>query len=183
MQVESGTRRALALPFVYSAFQSAVGSDYARRWVIERGLRAHAGMRLVDIGCGPGDIVRELPPLHYVGLDVSEAYVRQARERFGASAHFVAGTASALLDDPRAADADAVLCLGVLHHLTEDQSREVLDVAEAILRPGGRFVALEPCYLAHQSSFSRWLMSKDRGQAVRDEDGWRALMSTSRFAS
>ena len=181
MQSDSGARRILKVPFVYSTFQTLVGAKRCRRWFLETGVRPRPGMRLVDIGCGPGDILDDLPSLEYVGVDISAPYIEDARAHYGDRGHFIVGTAASLTTEPKAQSADTVMCLGVLHHLSDDDAREVLDVAERILRVGGRFVALEPCYLLHQTGLSRWFLSRDRGQAVRTEEAWKALARSSKL--
>jgi SAM-dependent methyltransferase len=181
MQDDTGTNRILTFPFVYSAFQTLVGATYGRRWILSDVWRVRPGMRIVDIGCGPGDIVDSLPDVQYIGLDVSADYIRDAKRRFGHRGTFVAGTAPALLDEPLAHGADLVTCTGVLHHLDDADSLEIFNVAHTLLKPGGRFIAVEPTYLRHQGSIARWIMSKDRGMAIRQESVWRQLAARSRF--
>jgi ubiquinone/menaquinone biosynthesis C-methylase UbiE len=181
VQNDSGVRSLLTFPAIYSAFQRAIGADRSRKWLLREGWRVADGMRVVDIGCGPGDILNLLPHVHYVGLDISEKYIASARARYGSRATFVAGTAPSLRDIGAAQNADLVTCAGVIHHLAESEALELLGVAYELLAPGGRFVALEPTYLKHQTSTSKWIMSKDRGQAIRSESGWKSLLADSPF--
>src|SRR4051812_34076661 len=102
MQDDTGTKRVLTLPFIYSAFQTLVGASYGRQWILSEAWRVKPGMRIVDIGCGPGDIIDSLPEVQYIGLDVSEDYIRDAKRRYGTRGTFVAGFAPALLDEPLA---------------------------------------------------------------------------------
>lgn len=180
-QVNNGVRTVLALPSVYSLFQKVVGADAASDWMIKHACRITEGMRVVDIGCGPGDIVNVVPPIEYVGVDISEAYIAQATATHGNRGVFRAGTARVLLDEPRAFNADLVMCMGVLHHLDDHEVREVLDVAMQLLKPGGRFVAIEPSYLVKQSRLSKWIMSKDRGQSIRTDARWREITDGTPF--
>ena len=181
MQDDAGARRILTISHVYSGFQALVGARRSQRWLLREGWQVKPGMRIVDIGCGPGDILDQLPDVQYVGLDVSAEYIDTATKRYGSRARFVAGTAPDLLREPSAHEADLVTCVGVLHHLTDAQSMEILEVAHTLLKPGGRFVAIEPTYLRHQTPASRWIMSKDRGQAIRQERAWRELGERSPF--
>ena len=180
-QVNSGVRTILAVPSVYSFFQRIVGADAASDWMLKHACRVTPGMRVVDIGCGPGDIVSTLPAVEYVGVDISEEYIAQATATHGDRAVFRAGTARVLLDEPRAFNADLVMCMGVLHHLEDDEVKEVLDVAMQLLKPGGRFVAIEPSYLIKQSGLSKWIMSKDRGQSIRTDARWREIAQRTPF--
>ena len=181
MQTEGGLRAVLSSPLVYRLFQRAAGAVRSRRWLIDEMYRVHDGTRMVDIGCGPGDILDELPPLTYIGLDISPEYIAAARQRYGARGTFVVGEAPRLLQVPEAFGADLVACAGVLHHVSDAQMLELLDVSYQLLAAGGRFVAWEPTYLLHQSRVSRWLLGKDRGMAVRTEQRWKELMAQSRF--
>ena len=64
---------------------------------------------------------------------------------------------------------------GVLHHLDDDTARQFMSVASAALKPGGRIYTVDPCYAPGQSPIARFLISRDRGQHVRDVEGYRAL--------
>ena len=55
-----GIYAALRLPWIYSALQLAIARTDTRRLVTDRYIRANKGDRIVDIGCGPGDVMVRL---------------------------------------------------------------------------------------------------------------------------
>lgn len=176
MQDDKGLKRIFSLPNIYSLFQDAIGASYSKDWFMSECLKPRPGDKIVDIGCGPADIVSKFPPVEYVGIDVSGPYIEEARRRHGSKALFLHGTTELYRSDKRLRDTDLVLCTGLLHHLEDHEARDVLSFAREILKPGGRFVCIEPCFLSHQSAISRWVMSKDRGQNVRTEREWKNLL-------
>jgi ubiquinone/menaquinone biosynthesis C-methylase UbiE len=98
---------------------------------------------LVDIGCGPGAAARHAAgrARSVVGVDPAPVMLRVGRvvARHGASLRFVEGTAEHL---PVADGAASVVwTIASVHHWQEIDA----GVAEAlrVLRPGGRFVAIE----------------------------------------
>jgi SAM-dependent methyltransferase len=104
----------------------------------------HAGMRVLDLGCGSGDLTLHLVDTgaDVVALDLAPAMVEVARERV---AHFGSGTATfvtAPAEDSSLPDAqfDVVLGRYVLHHLDLDLA--AAEIAR-LLRPGGRAVFVE----------------------------------------
>jgi SAM-dependent methyltransferase len=180
MQRDGGIRGLLSFAAVYSSFQYLVGAGRARKWLADRICQIQPHARIVDVGCGPGDAVDSLPPdAAYAGFDISEQYIRQAQERFKHRplTVFAAGTASAMISDTRFHGADVVLCNGVLHHLDDAEVESVFRFANRALKDDGVFVAIEPCYLVHQSLASRWIMNRDRGANIRTEDEWKRIVS------
>ena len=176
MQDDKGLKAVFTAPALYSLFQRAIGATYARQWFIRQCLRPRAGDKIIDIGCGPGETIELLPNTKYIGIDISESYISEANRRYGDSAIFLHGTAESCFDDERLRDADLVMCFGVLHHLEDSEVQQLFEFARHHLKSGGRFVGLEPCYLAHQSRASTWIMSRDRGRNVRSEQAWKSLL-------
>jgi len=156
----------LAFPLVYDFAMFVFGGSRLRRWFLEELLKPTPGDILFEAGCGTGTIVASLPSVSdYFGFDVSEEYVQTA-QRDHPQFEFEVATAESLIDAPRR-PSDAFFCLGLLHHLDDEQVRAVLRLAARNLKPGGRFVALEPCYLRHQGFVGRWMTAMDRGRYVR----------------
>jgi SAM-dependent methyltransferase len=181
VQDNSGLRGILSSSYIYEALQTLVGAKYARKWLAKNYWKLSSGEKVVDIGCGSGATLDDLPPdINYVGFDSSENYIATARQRFDKRATFIVSTAPQLLErpDPRLSDADLILCNGILHHLDDEEVMSVLKLAKQILTVTGRLVCFEPTYLAHQGFLSAWLMNKDRGRNVRLESDWKQLASS-----
>jgi len=104
-------------------------------------------MRLLDVGCGTGrflDIVKQVwPRLPVVGLDMSEAYVREAKRylRRWARIDLVVGNGEKIPmpDDSQ----DAVTSIFLFHELPPKVRRTVFDEFARVLKPGGRLILVD----------------------------------------
>ena len=81
-------RNILAKPTVYSLFARLIGATSGRKQYVKRHIRPRVGDRLLDIGCGPADILEALPEVDYHGFDLSPQYIESARVRFGTRGRF-----------------------------------------------------------------------------------------------
>ena len=167
----------LSNPAIYRVFQRIIGRD-GRMFVeiVDKYVRPRGDDRILDIGCGPADILKYLPNVDYVGLDISQQYIDSARKRFGNSGTFLVGKVSSNAID-EASSFDIALALGVLHHLDDGEAVQLFELAQSALKPEGRLVTVDGCYMDGQPRFVRYLLSKDRGQYVRTMEGYVALAS------
>jgi len=164
----------LAQARVYSLFARLIGATRGRRLYVQRHIRPQPGDRVLDIGCGPADILEALPAVEYHGFDVSADYIASACKRFGSRGHFHVEAVNAELVR-KYAGFDLVLATGVLHHLSDTETVDLFRVAKAALKPGGRLVTLDGCFVEGQSPVARRLLKRDRGEYVRHEADYVAL--------
>ena len=167
--------RALGLPAVYRTFGRIVAGD--GRGILARDhIRARDGQRVLDIGCGPADILTELPNVDYTGFDANPAYIASAKRNHGNRGRFYCQRVNeeAL---GKHSGFDIVLAIGVVHHLDDDEAEKLFRLAHSALAPGGRLVTLDGCYVAGQPRIARFLLSRDRGSHVRNQAGYVGLAS------
>jgi ubiquinone/menaquinone biosynthesis C-methylase UbiE len=104
-------------------------------------------LRLLDIGCGTArflDFVKQAwPRLPVLGLDLSEAYIREAKRHLRGRSRlgFIVGNGEAIpLAD---ASLDAVTSIFTFHELPPEVRRTVIRECARVLKSGGRLVLLD----------------------------------------
>lgn len=163
----------LAHPLSYIVLQRLVGGTAVRMESIDA-LSVRTGERVLDVGCGPVDYLDRFPPCDYHGFDISKPYIAHARRRWGSRGHFYAETYT----EERRQELppfDAVIMLGLLHHVDDATAHELLGLAARSLQPGGRMVTMDTVLYEGQPRVSELLSKNDRGDHVRSPAAFTAL--------
>ncbi len=162
---------------VYRAFGCAIGGQF-RDLYVQQYVRPAPGDRILDIGCGPGDILDHLPEVDYLGIDIEPGYIDAARSRFAGRGEFRCESATqTVLREP--GSFDLVMANGLLHHLNDEEAQAVLELARDALEPTGKLVALDGGFVTRQSALERLLLRMDRGRFVRSPEEYVRLASRS----
>ena len=103
-------------------------------------LPLHPGDRVLDIGCGAGDLTATVaamvPDGHVVGLEPQPSLVDEARSRALANQSFVAAPAQRLADSVDG-PFDVIFSQSVLHWVPWPDHPTILQHCFDVLRPGG----------------------------------------------
>lgn len=167
--------------FVYDSWQSVIGTVKLRKMFVEQIARLGRGVRILDVGCGPGTLYPYIQPLDvkYVGFDINPQYIERAKGRFhDTSAIFIQGDAGASPMDVLMEHGpfDVVLAAAILHHLSDNQAHGLLESIPSLMAPNGIFASYDNALTDPQDPIARKLILADRGNYVREPEGYVKLM-------
>ena len=169
-------RAILSLPFAYRVFNFLVGAERYYTVCIKKYIRPGKSDRVLDIGCGLSDILDYMGEVEYLGFDMSQAYINEAIRRYGSRATFVCKKVSK--DSVREKSYFTIaLATGILHHLNDDEAIELFELGRHALKPDGRLITIDGCYIPRQSGIVRFILSRDRGNFVRTREEYLKLAS------
>jgi 2-polyprenyl-3-methyl-5-hydroxy-6-metoxy-1,4-benzoquinol methylase len=157
--------------------QNILGARKYRKIVAATHVRPRTGLRVLDAGCGCGDILAFLPETQYVGFDLCKEYIEKAKKRFKEKGTFFC------LDVNEASfenhKFDVILATGFLHHLEDEEVSRLFTSAKKMLAKDGRVITVDPYLADGQSPIARFLISKDRGRNVRTVNGYEQIARVS----
>ena len=173
MQVSTGIRSSLGLPWVYNLLQEVVRGSGCQKELVEKYFHIKPTDKVLDFGCGPGEIIKYFPTESaVVGFDVSDKYISHARGRWGRPDRIFTTKLSTL---STLGPFDVAIAVGVLHHLDYEVARQGLETMFKNLKPGGRLVTFDPLFIDKQNWIARLLILMDRGKNVRRLEEYQRL--------
>ncbi|HTK36486.1 MAG TPA: class I SAM-dependent methyltransferase [Caulobacteraceae bacterium] len=119
--------------------------------------RDQRGLRLVDLACGSGSFLTDLrgafPRATVMGLDLSAAYLAEARARSGAAVIQAAAERLPFAD----ASLDGIACVYLFHELPPKVRTLVAAEIARVLRPGGVLAFADSVQAADEPELGRLL--------------------------
>jgi SAM-dependent methyltransferase len=146
-------------PAVFNLYQAL--ADGGKKRQIRRFLRDVEFESVVDIGCGTGNWAG-LAPGRYLGIDTSPSFIAACRRRYAGDPEkeFVEADASTL---QIAEQFDLAQMISVLHHLSDDEVRRLVEWVE---RSARQLFVLD-LYPMPWHPVARLLYALDRGRFIR----------------
>ncbi len=148
--------------------------------------RWHGERRILEIGCSVGNIsdaFRNLPNIHFLGLDTDTVALGEARTRFAPLPHFefTGMSMESLADTGRTFD--YILFAAVLHHVDDDKAVSMLRASARLAAPHGRILIFEPDALRADDTIIFKLFYKlEQGLFLRRHEDLRSLVTQSGLA-
>lgn len=171
-----GSDMAMSSPVIYLLSQGIIGAKRSRLRCVKEYICPVAGQRILDVGCGPGYVVEYFPESDYTGFDTDKKYIQYANDKYGQRGRFFCQE----LDDIAVRSLkpfDLIIMNGLIHHLSDTQVIRLFQRVKRILKPGGKVVTLDGCYVKGQSSIAKKILDCDRGKYVREERAYVDLVS------
>ncbi|MBL7058374.1 class I SAM-dependent methyltransferase [Patescibacteria group bacterium] len=169
-------RSLLSITQLYLLYQRLVGGIRARQIFVRDYVKPKQDLRILDVGCGPGYIVEELPLCDYVGYDINQHYIDFANTKYASKGIFVCKELT-IEEINSMKPFDIVLLNGVLHHLDDTTASHILELSKSALKPDGQLLTMDGCYIPGQHFIDHMLQKYDRGKFVRKEHEYLAIVN------
>src|SRR5258707_12416035 len=95
--ISSGWRKILEHPYIYNLQQLILGSETAKKTLINKYCKPPNRSRILEVGCGTGSLLRCIDKdlnVEYCGYDLNPTYIHFAQKPYGDRGRFIAQTPS-----------------------------------------------------------------------------------------
>ena len=176
----SGAYQLITIPSIYKGLMFSLGADRGMSRYVNEVLQPKTGMKVLDVGCGPANVLAYLPPVDYTGVDLNEKHIAYARKVYGDRGRFIVGNvAQDLKQEERAFN--LINVQGLLHHLDDHEAAALFRSLKRLLKEDGRLVTLDPVWLSGQRTVAKLFNWLDLGMNIRTPDGYLELLKGLHF--
>lgn len=128
--------------------------------------------KILDFGCGVGTCSSMFSPDNYLGVDPDSRRIDYARRLYPKHTFLVLKEKELPLENR---SVDYILVIAVLHHIPSKELQEYLQEFRRILKPNGKVIVIEPCFLKGSPLRNRFMAFFDNGKHIRDINGYFSL--------
>lgn len=165
----------LNYPLVYSLSQKIMSATSFRKKIIKNIIKKK-NPYILDIGCGPAEILEFLDNVNYFGFDVNKNHINFAKEKYRNKGKFKCTKFTAKKINKKI-KFDYVFLLGLLHHLNDKQSYFLLSEIKKVLKKKGILITLDNVYVKNQNIIAKKLIDLDKGENVRTKSQYLQILS------
>ncbi len=113
------------------------------KWIFNL-TKPYLGKRILEVGCGIGNMTRHFTDRVVLGVDIDPHYLKIAKKRFKDKKNvgFCLVDLEKGLKRFKTFKADTIVCINVLEHIQRDES--FINECESLLCPGGKLILFVP---------------------------------------
>lgn len=176
----SGAYRLITIPTIYKTLMFSLGADRAITRYVNEVLQPTPGTKVLDVGCGPANILSYLPSVDYTGIDLNERHIAFAKELYGDRGRFIVGNAALDLKQQEKTF-DLINVSALLHHLDDDEAVSLFKSLKRLLKENGKIVTFDNVWLPRQRIVAKLINKLDSGINIRTPEGYLRLLNGLQF--
>ena len=169
-QKNKGIYSLLSNTFFYSLVQRVMSGTSFRKKIVKKYITKH-NVKVLDIGCGPAEILDTLPEIKYYGFDINPIYINSAKKKYKNKGKFFCKKFTNK-NTKYLPKFDHVLLLGVLHHLSDQEINKLMPNIKKVLKRKGNIITLDNIFINKQNLIAKFLIQMDKGENVRSKKGY-----------
>lgn len=169
-QKNKGIYSLLSNTFFYSLVQRVMSATDFRKKIVKKYITKH-NAKVLDVGCGPAEILSTLPNIQYYGFDINPIYINSAKKKYKHKAKFFCKKFTSK-DIKRLPKFDHILLLGILHHLSDRETNTLMSNIKKVLKRKGNIITLDNIFINNQNFIAKFLIQMDKGNNVRSKKGY-----------
>ena len=171
-------KKILNIPLIYHLSQKIFLADNFRKKILKKFI-TNKNFDILDIGCGPGNMIKNLSYNKYYGFDTDKRYINYAKETYQDCNFFC--EKFSLSSVKKISKVDVVILFGILHHISDKETLKLINNIHFCLKRRSKIIIIDPVFKKNQNKLAEFLIKNDRGNFVRTTDGYVKLLKKSKL--
>lgn len=163
-------------PFLFHIFRYLVEGGFKTiKREINNTLKISNTERVLDLGCGIGELYEIFSRSNYSGIDIEPEYIRYATEQYGNALFTCQDAKNTNFSDN---EFDQIIVFGVFHHLSDADCEGVFKEMNRITKEDAVILIIEDTDPEIKYDFfGNALRFLDKGDYIRTHEEWKSLLS------
>lgn len=155
-------------PLIYKIIQYVMSGTSFRNSIIKKNIRK-SNLKILDIGCGPAQILEHIPQCDYYGYDIDQRSIQYAKKKYRQKNYHFYCKKFNKTEIKKLPKFDFIIFFGILHHLSNKEADKMLTLCKRIMKKNSKLLTEDPILIEKQNVIAKFLIEKDRGTNVRQK--------------
>ena len=120
-------------PFVYQIIQKLMSGTSFRNNIVKKNIKK-TKLKILDIGCGPAEILEHIPKCEYYGYDIDKRSITYAKNKYKKKNFHFFCKKFEKSDLKKLPKFDVIIFFGILHHLNNLEVDNLLSLCKKKMR-------------------------------------------------
>ncbi len=162
-------------PFVYKFIQKVMSGTSFRNNIVRKNI-TRENLKILDIGCGPAEILEHIPKCKYYGYDIDKRSIKYAKEKYHQKNYHFYCKKFSKTEVRKLPKFDFIIFFGILHHLNNDEVDMILNLCKKTMKKKCKLLTEDPIFIEKQNIIAKFLIKRDRGMNVRKKNEYVNLL-------
>ncbi len=164
-------------PIIYKIIQKIMSGTSFRKKIINDHIKKK-NLKILDIGCGPAEIVDYIPDCEYYGYDIDKRSIEYAKKKYSNKKYKFFCKIFNKNELKKLPKFDYIILFGILHHLNNNEISSILNLCKKIMKKNCKILTEDPILIKNQNIIAKFLIQKDRGMNVRNKKEYLFLLKS-----
>jgi len=162
-------------PLVYKIVQKVMSGTSFRANIIKNNIKKK-NLKILDIGCGPAEILENISNCEYYGYDIDRRSISYAKKKYKDKKYHFFCKKFNKKEIKKLPKFDYVIFFGILHHLGNKEVYNLLNLCKKKMKKKSKLLTEDPVLVENQNFLAKHLILNDRGKNVRNKNGYTKLL-------